>query len=289
MAYRDMDDHLVQGTEYARRTIPDGIFDRWVRSARGEFLLMSGRWEEAERVLFSVDAHVAEAYLRSETLSLRGLLYAYRGRYDEAAEMTAEVPETALRVADLQAVLPALATQVVIKVGLEDDAGAVEAIRLAMERRGDTREGILSTWFVFEATDALTATVVRDPDSPALRDGLELVASFCARIAPVALARGDLVQVEVRHALLGAAVEQLGSLARRLEMAMPLPDVPSGRADALPVLDREHRLLDAARIRLWLAEEADGSPELAAAVATFEELGAHSHLERAHRLSSPDR
>ena len=39
MAYRDMDDHLVQGTEYARRTIPDGIFDRWVRSARGEFLL----------------------------------------------------------------------------------------------------------------------------------------------------------------------------------------------------------------------------------------------------------
>ena len=70
---------------------------------------------------------------------------------------------------------------------------------------------------------------------------------------------------------------------------MPLPDVPSGRADALPVLDREHRLLDAARIRLWLAEEAGGSPELAAAVATFEELGAHPHLERAHRLSSADR
>ena len=157
MSYEEMDRHLVEGTEYARRTIPGGIFDRWVRSARGEFLLMSGRWEEAEEVLFSVDAHVAEAYLRSETLSLRGLLYAYRGRYDEAAAMTAEVPETALRVADLQAVLPALATQVVIKVGLEDDAGAVDAIRLAVERRGDTREGILSTWFAFEATDALTA------------------------------------------------------------------------------------------------------------------------------------
>ena len=31
MRYEEMDRHLVEGTEYARRTIPDGIFDRWVR------------------------------------------------------------------------------------------------------------------------------------------------------------------------------------------------------------------------------------------------------------------
>jgi adenylate cyclase len=286
MSYQEMDDHLVQGTEYARRTIPDGIFDRWVRAARGEFLLMTGRWEEAEHVLFGLDTEVAEAYLRSEALSLRGLLYAYRGRYDEAAAMTADVPETALKIADLQAVLPALVAQAVIKVGLEDDAGALEMIRLAIERRGDTREGILSIWTAFEVADAFTAILLRAPDSAALRDGLELMAAFCVHIAHDALARGDLVQVEVRHALFGAAVEQLGALARRTGTPVSLPDVPSGRSGALPVLDREHRLFDAARIRLWLAEESDGSAELSAAVATFEEVGAHPYLARAHRRTA---
>ncbi len=285
LAYEEMDRHLLQGTEYARRTIPDGIFDRWVRSARGEFLIMSGRWDEAEQVLFALDAHVAEAYLRSETLSLRGLLYAYRGRFDEAAVMTVEVPETALKVADLQAVLPALVTQAVIKVGLEDDVGAVETMRLAIERRGDTTEGVLSAWLAFEATDALTNLFVREPDSPALREGLELVASFCKRIAPDTLARGDLVQVEVRHALFGAAVEQLASLGERTGVSVSLPDAETaGRLAALPILDREHRLFDAARIRLWLAEEGGGRADLVLAAAIFGELGAHPYIERIRRF-----
>jgi hypothetical protein len=284
MSYQEMDAELLAAIDYAQRTIPGGIFDRWNRSARGEFLLMSGRWEEAENMLFTLDAQVAEAYLRGEVLSLRALLLAYRGRFDEAAEITGDVIEPALRVADLQAVLPALATQVVIRVGLGDDAGAIETMRLAIERRGDTKEGILSTWFAFEATDALTTMFVRDRASSALRDGIEVIASFCTHIAPAALARGDLVQAEVRQALFCATVEQLGTLAARLDVGVSLPDVPSGRSDAVPVLDREHRLLDAARIRLWLAEEEDGSPELAAAIATFGELGAHPYLERAHRL-----
>ena len=76
LPYEEMDRQLLEATDYARRTIPDGIFDRWNRSARGEFLLMSGRWEEAEEVLFGLDVDVAEAYLRGEILSLRGLLYA---------------------------------------------------------------------------------------------------------------------------------------------------------------------------------------------------------------------
>ena len=83
-----------------------------------------------------------------------------------------------------------------------------EAIRLAIERRGDTREGSLSIWVTFEMADAFTAVFLRDPDSPAVREGLELMAEFCRRIAPDALAQGDLVQVEVRHALFGAAVAQ---------------------------------------------------------------------------------
>ena len=56
--------------------------------------------------------------------------------------------------------------------------------------------------------------------------------------------------------------------------------VPGTRASpALGVLEREHRFFDVARIRLWRAE--DGTPirpGLEAALATFEELGAHPHL-----------
>ena len=72
LAYEEMDRQLLEATDYARRTIPDGIFDRWNRSARGEFLLMSGRWAEAEEMLFAPRRALAEAYLQVEILSLRG-------------------------------------------------------------------------------------------------------------------------------------------------------------------------------------------------------------------------
>ena len=284
MSYAEMDRHLLWATDYSRRTIPDGIFDRWSRSARGEFLLMTGRWEEAEQVLFSMDADIAEAYLRVELLCLRALLYAYRGRYDEAAAMLVEAPETALKVADLQAVIPGLVTPAIVKIGLEEDAGAMALLREAIDRRGDIREGMLSTWLVFEAADAFTALSRRDPSSPALRDGIELVGSFAGHIAPVALTRGNLVATDVRHGLFGAAVEQLASLSSRLGVSVALPEAPGGRSGALPILDQEHRRFDAARIRLWMWEETGGSPELHAATAVFEELGAHPYSARARQV-----
>jgi class 3 adenylate cyclase len=281
LAYEEMDQLLIEGTAYSGRTIPDGIFDRWIRAARGEFLLVSGRWQESEQVLFGLDADADEAYLRSETLSLRGLLYAYRGRFDEAAAMTDGLAETALRMGDLQAVLPALATQAAIRIGLEDDAGAVAAMREAIERRGDISESSLSAWFAFEATDALTALFARDPASSTLRQGLELVARFCTGIAPDVLRGGDLVAVEVGQALFGAAVEQLVSLAQRTGAAVSLPvGELAGRLDAIRILELEHRIFDAARIKLWLAEEGSGGD---AGTATFEELGAHPYLVRAQR------
>ncbi len=92
---------------------PDGIFDRWIRTARSEFLMISARWEEAEPgPVSALTRRSSEAYLSSEILSMRGLLYAYRGRFDEAAEITADVADTALRIGDLQAVIPALADAV---------------------------------------------------------------------------------------------------------------------------------------------------------------------------------
>ncbi len=286
LPYEQMDQHLVQATAYSARTIPDGIFDRWTRAARGEFLLATARWEEAEKVLFALDAEAAEAYLRGELLSLRGLLYAYRGRYDEAATMTAGVSETALGVGDLQAVIPVLATQMVIAIGREDDARALTILREAIERRGAIAERMLSGWLGFEAADGLTAIFARDPDSAALREGLDLLASFCTRIAPDVGAGGELTNVAVCNALFGATVEQLESLARRTGVPVSLPaDVPERRSSALSVLDAEHRLFDAARIRLWMAEDGAGSPaDFDSARAIFAELAAHPYLERALRL-----
>jgi tetratricopeptide (TPR) repeat protein len=284
LPYAEMDAFLAEGADWAARTIPDGIFDRWIRAAWGEFLFVSGRWQEAEDVLWKLEENGAEAYLKGVIVSLRAHLYAHRGRYDEAAEMFAGMTEAALRVGDLQAVIPAFGTEAAIKIGLEDGAGAVAAWRRAIDRRGEIQENLLSVWLAFEAADGLSAMVVRDPASPALRDGLELLASFARTIAPDVALPGNLVFVEVRQVLFGAAIEQLRVVARGVGASVDLPD-GSGRLAALPVLDREHRTFDAARIRLWLAEEGDAS-ELATASAVFRELSAHPFVERAHRAEA---
>jgi hypothetical protein len=196
--------------------------------------------------------------------------------------MTAGLVDMALRVGDLQAVLPVLSTDATIRIGLEDDAGAVAMLREAIQRRGDIADSIISAWFAFEATDGLTAMFVRSPSSKDMRDGLQLVADFCRVIAPDIARTGDLVHVEVRQALFGATLEQLASLARRAGVTLSLPDgVPGNRSSALGVLEREHRIFDVARIRLWLAEDSTDRSGLEAALATFEELGAQPYRERA--------
>ena len=282
LAYEDMDRIITEGIEYSRRTIPDGIFDRWIRVAYGEFLLVTSRWPEAERVLLAVPADPGQAYLRGEVLSMRALLLAYRGRYDEAASTTEGLDEAAIKVNDLQAVLPPLATQAVIRYGREDDEGALDMLRRAIERRGDIDEAIMSPWLLFESTDAVTARVGRDPTSAALREAVAVLAVFARHIEKDVMAGGDLVQVEVREALYRASVEQLRSLARRVGTSVDLSEpAGDGRAEAVGVLDREHRLFDAARIGLWLAEDGDAAGDLRAATLVFEELNAHPHLERA--------
>ena len=285
MPYRDMDDLLREATAYSHRTIPDGIFDRWIRVAYGEFLFISGRWEEAETVLGGIDAAAAEAYLGGEVLSLRGQMLAYRGRFEEADVLTAGVPDTARQVGDLQAVLPALMTHAAIRFGLDDEPGALAALRDAVERRGDLPDGILSAWFAFEAADELSTLFLRRPSSPALPEGLEIVASLCRVAAADVLAGGDLAQVATRHALFGAATEQLASLGRRTGTRIELPAGSAmGRKDAVAVLDGEHRLFDAARVRLWLAEDGGDSALADAAARTFEELGAAPYRARAGRI-----
>jgi adenylate cyclase len=277
---------LREAVDYAARTIPDGIFDRWIRSAWGEFLLVTARWEESERVLFAVDASSAEAYLRSEIRSLRAHLLAWRGRSDEAAASAEDAPETAIRIGDIQAVLPTLAAQAAIRAGRGDDAGAVAEMRRAIELRGTSLESFISSWFLFESTDVLTAIARRGSDPATLRNGLSLLAEFATVLAPLAAQPGDLVGVEVRNALFGAATAQLAHLAAGINVSVdPLGASFPATGEAVAVLEREHRLFDVARIRLWLAEAGDGSAaDLRSASAMFEDLGAQPYLVRASHL-----
>ncbi|MGH2384933.1 MAG: tetratricopeptide repeat protein, partial [Candidatus Limnocylindria bacterium] len=285
-AYAESEALLTEAIDYGARTIPDGIFDHWIRSGFGEFLLVSGRWSEADDVLDAMHPTRGEAYLESEVLSLRSHLAAYRGRYDDALAVAAGAAEDAHRIGDLQAVLPTLAALAAAQAGLGEDAEAVATLRRAIEKRGTNHEAIISSWFFFEAADTLTLIAARDPASAPVRAGVELLAAFATTLEPDASAPGDLVQTLVRHAMFGAGAEQVASLAR--SAGLPTPDArPAGRAEAVSTLDREHRIFDVARIRLWLAEESGGDPvDLDGASRTFEELAAHPYLVRAHRVGA---
>jgi class 3 adenylate cyclase/tetratricopeptide (TPR) repeat protein len=284
-AYTESEALLREGVEYAGRTIPDGVFDRWLRSGLGEFLLVSGRWAEAEPVIFGIDPDAAEAYLGSEVRTLRAHLLGWRGRYEEAMALASAATDVSSRIGDIQAVLPPMVALAAAQAGLGEDASALASIRRGIELRGPRTEPTISSWFLFEVTDTLSAMAARDRSSALVRDGVETVAAFARALAPHAARSGDLVQSAVRQAAVGAAVDQLARLAQSSRAAFdPPPETFPGTADALALLDREHRQFDVARINLWLAEAGEPAPELASAIATLEELGAHPYLERARRL-----
>ena len=259
MPYEEMDRHLVEGMDFSGRTIPDGIFDRWIRTARSEFLMVSARWDEADKVLSGLDASSSEAYLNSEILSMRGLLYAYRGRLDEAAAMTADVADAALRIGDLQAVIPALTAQFAIRIGTEEDTGAVEACGrpsngAAISRRPSQRLVRLRSgrWADHDLRPrpGLGGAAGR-PGAPRF-----LLCPYRARCRPHRRPRPA-----SRLRMPCSAPRSSSWPASRVA-----PACPSRCRRAIswrvltpsPVLDREHRPFDAARIRLWLAEEAGG-------------------------------
>ena len=99
---------------------------------------------------------------------------------------------------------------------------------------------------------------------------------------------GDFVHTVIRHALFGAAIEQLAVLAGASGLApldLPGRDEFRTRAEAADIVASEQRLFDAARIRLWLAEERNEPQLLSDATAVFAELGAHPYLARAEHLT----
>jgi hypothetical protein len=167
---------------------------------------------------------------------------------------------------------------------LGEDGAALDGMRRAIELRGTSPEAVISSWLLFEMTDTLSAMATRDRSSVVVRDGIDSLARYSRAVGPAAAMDGALVQVQVRQAVVGAAIEQLARLARDAGTGFepPAESFPS-TTQALAVLAQEHRTFDVARINLWMAEAGEPAPDLPGAAALFEELGAHPYLERSRR------
>jgi adenylate cyclase len=285
--YAESEAFLREALGYAARTIPGGVFDQWIRNGWVEFLFVTARWSEADRAVETFNWTNSGAYMQSAVASYRSMLASFRGQYDEGIEAIAAFTDAAVRIGDLQAIVPALLAVAHAEAGLGNDRVAVEALRRVIERRGTTREGPISCWFIFEATDVVSGILARDPGSADGASDVGLLAEVAPRVAAdVAMGAGD-PQVAVMRAMCGAAAEQIGALCRGVGQAPPAlgadRELP-GRADAVATLEREHRLFDAARARLWLAEGDADATGLADATRVFEELGAHPYLLRAQAI-----
>ncbi len=288
--YGGAEELLNEALAYAQRTIPGGVFDQWIRSGHAEFLLVSGRWAEAEAALAEVEWTRAGQYIQTTIATLRSQLASYRGHYDEAAQIMGDTADVAIRIGDQQAVLPTLVASAHVQAGLGNDADAVVELRRAIDQPGSTADGTLGCWFLFEAADLLTAAHARadgPTDAAAVTSGVQLLAAYASGLEPAAAVGGEASIDAVRRALFGAAVEQIATVCGAVGLMPPVLENGArfpGRSEALATLDDHHRVFDAARVRLWLAEERRDPALVADARRTFEELGAHPYLARATSL-----
>ncbi len=244
--------------------------------------MLTCRWSEAERVIEGMDWTRAGLYIQASIDTLRSHLAFYRGQFEDAEALVAEAADNVLQIGDLQAVLPTLLAMAQAQAALRKTDSFVRTLRRAIETRGSTVELSLSSWFLFEAVDTLAGLATADADAQAIRTGAELLDRLGVQVREDLLSAAGRTAADVGRALFGAAVEQLGALARRTGMEVPRVsgDRFPGRVEAISVLEREHRCFDAARVRLWLAE--DGHPDMAEpARSTFAGLGAHAFLTRA--------
>jgi adenylate cyclase len=281
---------LEEALAYSRRTIPGGAFDQWIHLGAAELAIATGSWAEAEAILDEEDWSRSELYSQTEVAALRSQLASYQGRYDDAAAWSNSTIEGSVKVGDVQAVFPSFMALAHSQLGLGNVGDAVSSLRRALDLGGSRKDEILGCWFMFEGADLLTTASgpsARSGESAPIASGVEALLDFAAAIAPNAGQAGDAVIVETARALFGAALEQLAVLRRvqdgvgsRVEIAGSFP----GRQAAIPVLEVQHRVFDAARVRLWLAEESGDPNGLDAAVAVFEERGARPYLARTAAL-----
>ena len=294
LPYAEAEAFLDEAVGYAQRTQPGGAYDSWLQSARREFLFFTARWDEAHRQFQELAARTrANRYIQINVIAFRALLAALRGQPESAVELVSPVVEPAIRIGDLQAYAPVLVAQSHARAGLTDVAGALGALTRAIALRGDRHESNISCWLLFESADVVTSLALAVGDtadtSEAIEQAVRLLAAYATKIAPDASIGGTPAELLVRRALYGAAVEQLAALADRLGQAVevetggtPFP----GREESAQRFDQAHRLFDAARARLWLAEE-QGDPRLLGdARSVFERLDATRYVRRAQLLAA---
>ena len=136
-AYAETEALLRQGVEYAGRTIPDGVFDRWLRAGWGEFLLVTGRWAEAEPVIFGIDPEAAGGISRQRGAQpARPTSWPGGAATRRPRRLPPTRSDTSGRIGDIQAVLPPMAALAAGQAGLGEDAAAVASIKRGIELRG---------------------------------------------------------------------------------------------------------------------------------------------------------
>jgi tetratricopeptide (TPR) repeat protein len=294
LPYAEAEALVDEAVGYAQRTQPGGSYDNWIQNARGEFLFFAARWDEAHRQFQELAARTrANRYIQINIVAFRALLAALRGQPESAAELVSPVVEPAIRIGDLQAYAPVLLAQSHARAGLTDAAGALAALTRAIALRGDRHEPNISCWLLFESADVVTSLALAVGDtadtSEAIEQAVRLLAAYATKIAPDASIGGTPAELLVRRALYGAAVEQLAVLADGLGQAAAVETGGTsfpGREESAQRFDSAHRLFDAARARLWLAEE-QGDPRLLGdARSVFERLDATGYVRRAQRVAA---
>jgi hypothetical protein len=282
LPFDEQDRLLREGIAFAERMIPGGAWHQWLQVGMSEFLFHTGRWDEAEKALASLRLSRANRYVATGVAAVKSMIATHRGDHERAAQITRPEVDRAIRNGDLLGAAPVLTTLAHLEAGLGNGREAVAGLRAWVGVRGDTSEATISAWSTFEAADIVTWLAVNgDPSAP---EGLTVAASLVERVASDIALGGTPSEVAVRRALYGAAREQLVDLAKAVGSGTPQDDddLP-GRGDAIGLLDEAHRLFDAARVRLWLAEQgnAAGLPDARNA---FTHLGALPYLARASAL-----
>jgi class 3 adenylate cyclase/tetratricopeptide (TPR) repeat protein len=287
ISYFEPDEHEALFAEmlaYDQRVAPGGVFEQWHRGAQSEMWIFHGRWDEAERELAELGAiSGANRYLQVDVGAYAALLAAYRGRYEDAIGLVRPVMEAAIEIDDLQAYAPTLLASAHAERGLGRGASAIEMIERGIQRRADTPEANISTWYLFEAVDVVS-WLARDPDVDAalVARGLEALGRLAAALEVDVVRGGTDPELRVRRALHGAAVEQLRVLESGPGRETDAADGFSDRMLAHAAGLREaRRVFDAARVELWTAEATEDAGLAAAARAIFEELRAAPYADRA--------
>ena len=284
--YAESEALYAEMLDFDLRAAPGGSYEQWHRAGQAELWISMGRWDDAERQLREMTTQLRSAnrYIRLDVATFLGLLLAYRGRHEEAATLVRPYAEVAVQIGDLQAYGPVFVALAHASRGSGEAAAATAEIERGIQVRGATSEQNMSSWCLFEWTDVagwLTRTGGGEVSAAAVTALAALRRMSDSLEADVARG-GTESELRVRRALYRSASHQLRLLAGG--------PVDGEWADALRSaasdLRREHRIFDAARVELWLAEASgDDHGARSTALATFEQLRAGPYVERARQVA----